>query len=146
MPGSCGRLSNIISPAPAMPGRPRGLSGDARNANGNARRPAAVSDPDVLGPTIFQPENVAGTEWRIQSRSHPNRDGDHLVSLAAYGGRGKCDCMHWIAQVGPKVKQGQWLACVHIRIARERFMWWALTQAIANDPNRAHDQRECFDA
>jgi hypothetical protein len=85
---------------------------------------------------------VAGTEWRIQSRSHPNRDGDHLVSLAAYGGRSSCDCPHWICQVGPAVKRGEWKSCVHIRMARERFLWWAIMQAIANDPNRARDIEE----
>ena len=99
--------------------------------------------PDTVGPEIFQPEDASGLQWMIPSRSHHNRDGDYLVDLAAYGCRGMCQCMNWVAQVGPAVKRGEFKTCYHVRIARERRANWSLRRDAALDPNREHDAREC---
>ena len=96
---------------------------------------------DISGPVIHQPFD-SPLRWMIESRSHPNRDGGYLVDLGAYGGRGCCQCPDFQCRVGPATKTGRWVSCHHIRVARERFMWWAIMHEIEIDQNRAHDQAE----
>lgn len=56
--------------------------------------------------------------FRYQVRSFSG-DQPYLVDIAAHDWIGQCDCPHWIARLGPKVRTGERLRCKHIMAARE---------------------------
>lgn len=78
--------------------------------------------------------------WLVPSSSSANVS--YLTDLGSYGGRGECNCRHWVTTVGPKVKKGNNVQCKHLRIAREKFTEWAILKFAEKDPNRQHDKQQ----
>lgn len=97
---------------------------------------------DPAGPVIHQPHSADGMEWLVCSGSHPQTV-VYVCNIGAMGGRGFCQCMDFVARVGPANKKGAWLKCKHLRLAEERWHEWEKRQAMARAFNIEHDKMEC---
>lgn len=66
-----------------------------------------------------RPDSQRGCFW-VASRSDPSTE--HMVDLAANGGRGQCGCDNWKYRMSPRIASGQrgpsvW--CSHVVAARD---------------------------
>jgi len=44
---------------------------------------------------------------------------EYLVDIAEHDWIGECNCPHWIARLGKKVREGERLRCKHVNAARD---------------------------
>lgn len=56
--------------------------------------------------------------FRYLVRSY-NDEKEYLVDISENEWRGQCDCPHWTARLGKKVRSGERLRCKHIAAARD---------------------------
>ena len=68
-----------------------------------------------------------------------NDSNEYLVDISAHDWVGECNCIHWTARLGKKVRSGERLRCKHIAAARD-YALDGLGRRLENELNKIADR------